>query len=635
MRYRAEIDGLRALAVVPVIFFHGGFSSFRGGFVGVDVFFVISGYLITSIILADLCDGKFSLLKFYERRARRILPALFFVMVSTIPFAYLWMMPDEFKNFGQSLLSTAVFSNNILLAVTSDYWSMTSEFKPFLHTWSLGVEEQYYMLFPLFVMLCWRHLARKTIYVLAALFFVSLVAAAWGVTTAPTTSFYILPTRAWEILMGALAAHHLTFSESVPRAGVVSQTLSLLGVTMLAYSVFVFDNNCLSPGLTTLVPTLGTTLIILFAVKGTILNRILVNGVLVKIGLISYSLYLWHQPLFALARVYSVSKPSSAVILILIALSFVLAYLSWRFLEAPFRNRAAVSRKAIVIFSGLGSLVFVVFGYYLNATYGMAWRAFDSQTRIQDMDKRTYNERVFRYKKDSFSSREKVKLLVIGNSFGRDFINMTLETFDIRNVDILYRDDMSDCIRPYKNSMSKALFNDADIIVIASGYNKNCVVSDVQFAKAHDKKILYVGTKDFGYNLNWIIRLPLDQRRNQYNQLSEDVVLMEREMAWNIPTENYVSLLSPVVKNGRIPITDNSGRILSADRKHVTKYGAIFFGEHSLRGSHYEEILENLIQKAKAGTMYCKPIISSVSVSKGHKETDRGTLHCPHGTIGR
>src|SRR5262245_4744949 len=154
MQYRREVDGLRAVAVVPVILFHAGFSAFSGGFVGVDVFFVISGYLITSIIMADLEAGKFSFMRFYERRARRILPALLSVMAATTPFAYAWMMPDEFKNFGQSLVATATFSNNILLALTTGYWALAAEFKPLLHTWSLGVEEQYYVIYPLVMILC-------------------------------------------------------------------------------------------------------------------------------------------------------------------------------------------------------------------------------------------------------------------------------------------------------------------------------------------------------------------------------------------------------------------------------------------------------------------------------------------------
>ena len=151
MKYRPEIDGLRALAVIPVILVHSGFELFSGGFIGVDLFFVISGYLITTIIIEDIEKKKFSIINFYERRARRILPALFFVMLVCIPFAWAWMLPDPLENFGQSLVASVLFVNNVLLLITSGYWELASEFKPLLHTWSLGVEEQYYLFFPLFL----------------------------------------------------------------------------------------------------------------------------------------------------------------------------------------------------------------------------------------------------------------------------------------------------------------------------------------------------------------------------------------------------------------------------------------------------------------------------------------------------
>ena len=173
----------------------------------------------------------------------------------------------------------------------------------------------------------------------------------------------------------------------------------------------------------------------------------------------------------------------------------------------------------------LGSLSFVVFGYYLNASYGMAWRIFDAQTNIQDVDKRFYNERAFRFKKDSFTSQDALKLLIIGNSFGRDFVNMTTETFDTKNIEIVYRDDLSDCIVPYRNPLTAVLFGSADVIVFASGdYRKDCVGTDVQFLEERGKNVFYVGTKNFGANLNWIIRLSPDERPNRYNRLPEATV---------------------------------------------------------------------------------------------------------------
>ena len=195
MKYRSEIDGLRALAVLPVIFFHAGFELFSGGFVGVDVFLVISGYLITTIIISEMSEGKFSILKFYERRARRILPALFFVMLVSLPFAWLWLTPKDLKDFGQSLIATSTFSSNILFWLESGYFDTATELKPLLHTWSLAVEEQYYILFPIFLLITWRLGLKWILSILAIILVISLGAAHWGAYNKPNAAFYLLPTR--------------------------------------------------------------------------------------------------------------------------------------------------------------------------------------------------------------------------------------------------------------------------------------------------------------------------------------------------------------------------------------------------------------------------------------------------------
>ena len=214
MKYRAEIDGLRALAVLPVILFHAGFEWFSGGFVGVDVFFVISGYLITTIIISEMAEGKFSIINFYERRARRILPALFFVMLACLPFAWLWLAPSDLRDFGQSLVAVSTFSSNILFWWESGYFDTAAELKPLLHTWSLAVEEQFYILFPLFLMLTWR-LGIKTILILLSIvFLISLGVAVWGTQYAThpkiiSGAFFLLPTRGWELLIGVFAAFYI------------------------------------------------------------------------------------------------------------------------------------------------------------------------------------------------------------------------------------------------------------------------------------------------------------------------------------------------------------------------------------------------------------------------------------------
>jgi peptidoglycan/LPS O-acetylase OafA/YrhL len=215
MKYRSEVDGLRALAVLPVILFHAGFTIFSGGFVGVDIFFVISGFLITTIIVDEMKQGCFSLLNFYERRARRILPALFFVMLCSLPFAWIWMLPQDLEFFSQSLVAVPLFFSNILFWYTSGYFETASELKPLLHTWSLAVEEQYYVLFPLLLMLVWKIGKKRIVLLLSLIAIVSLLTAQWGSTVHPSFTFYLLPTRSFEILIGALISFYINCNSRI------------------------------------------------------------------------------------------------------------------------------------------------------------------------------------------------------------------------------------------------------------------------------------------------------------------------------------------------------------------------------------------------------------------------------------
>jgi peptidoglycan/LPS O-acetylase OafA/YrhL len=374
LRYRPEIDGLRALAVLPVILFHAGFVIFPGGFVGVDVFFVISGYLITSIILSDIERDRFSLLNFYERRVRRILPALFFVMVVSIPFAWLWLMPADMKNFGQSVAAVTVFSSNFLFWKETGYFSPNSELKPLLHTWSLAVEEQYYLIFPIFMILAWRLGKKAIIPILLILSVGSLLFAQARVESAQAMTFFLLPTRGWEILLGALLAlgiHKNRFKE-FPRH--VDQVLSILGLLMIFFSIFFFSQLTPFPSLYTLVPTIGAMLVILSAREKTFAHRLLSNRVMVGIGLISYSAYLWHQPVFAFVRHRSFSEPSLLLMGFLSLLTIALAFLTWRYVERPFRNRANLRRSQVFALSALVGVAFISFGVYQHKTNGLGLR---------------------------------------------------------------------------------------------------------------------------------------------------------------------------------------------------------------------------------------------------------------------
>jgi peptidoglycan/LPS O-acetylase OafA/YrhL len=320
MQYRPEIDGLRAVAVLPVMLFHAGLGAFAGGFVGVDVFFVISGYLITSIILAELEQGCFSIKRFYERRARRILPALFLVLAVCVLLAQVWMLPDQFHEFSRATLSVVFFASNIFFWKSTDYFAPEAEENPLLHTWSLAIEEQFYIVFPVLMLLLWQA-GRNAVAVLVVLATVaSLALAQYGAYTSPLATFYLLPTRAWELGVGAICAFALH-----GRARREQPLLALLGFGLIVYAVFAFDGETPFASLYALVPVGGAALVILYGGSTRLVGRVLASGPLVGIGLVSYSAYLWHQPLFAFARVRLAVPPSTGLLLLLTGLSLILA----------------------------------------------------------------------------------------------------------------------------------------------------------------------------------------------------------------------------------------------------------------------------------------------------------------------
>ncbi|QDG39199.1 acyltransferase [Alteromonas mediterranea] len=391
MKYRPEIDGLRAVAVISVILFHAGLNAFSGGFVGVDIFFVISGYLITTIILSEKDNDAFSIINFYERRARRILPALFFIILVSLPFAYFLLLPEDLKDFSQSLISIVFFSSNILFWQETGYWGTANELKPMLHTWSLGVEEQYYIVFPLLLAALGRFRRHLLLPTLILLIVGSYLLCTNFVELAPTANFFLLPTRAWELGIGALVAYlYLYHQPSVNHISTnkVSQTLSLLGLSLIIFSIFEFDEKTPFPGNFALLPTVGTALLVLFATPKTIIGKLLSTKLLVSIGLISYGAYLWHQPIFAFARHYSLKNVPEYVFLLLSLLSLTLALFTWKYIEAPFRQRSTVKRKHIFQFSLYGSALTLAIGVLGHITFGFTSAPFTPSNHFFEVSKR-------------------------------------------------------------------------------------------------------------------------------------------------------------------------------------------------------------------------------------------------------
>lgn len=377
MKYRREIDGLRSFAVLPVIFYHAGIAPFSGGYIGVDVFFVISGFLITSLLADEMTTKRYSLLRFYERRARRLLPALVFVLgLSTIG-AFAVLSPPALVEYAKSLIASAMFVANVHFWLSSGYFAPTADEIPLLHIWSLAVEEQFYLIFPPLLFLLWRLSLRHRMTILWTAAVLSFLLCVIGIKDYPEATFFLLPTRAWELLAGSLCALHLQGRE---RSG--NGPLALGGLILILVAAVAFQESTPFPSHFALLPVGGTVLILRYAAPGQIAYRVLTWAPLVGIGLISYSAYLWHEPLLVLTDLYSYDPLGLPVRLGIVALTLVLAALTWRFVEQPFRGRTPSvlpGQKALLNASAASLIAMAALGYSGTITGG--WQALWDMTR--------------------------------------------------------------------------------------------------------------------------------------------------------------------------------------------------------------------------------------------------------------
>lgn len=360
-RYRPEIDGLRAVAVLAVVLFHAGAPGFAGGFVGVDIFFVISGFLITTIIAGQVERQSFSFAGFYERRARRILPAFFVMLAFCCIVAPVVLMPEDYQAFVDSVVASVLFVANMLFARHYDYFGQAPIFDPLLHTWSLGVEEQFYIGLPILLVIVHRLRPAWARGVVAILAVASLGLSIWLVQRQPMMAFYLAPMRAWELLLGSLLA--LGAVPAVHRR-LLPGMLTAAGLVLLAGSILLLSEDLPFPGVNALYPCLGAALVIHGEGHGgSAVGRLLRLHWLVFVGLISYSLYLWHWPLLVFAKYYIIRPLLPVETAGLVAAAFAMAVLSWRFVERPFRRSAGVlQRRAVFAAAGALMAMFVLVG---------------------------------------------------------------------------------------------------------------------------------------------------------------------------------------------------------------------------------------------------------------------------------
>jgi peptidoglycan/LPS O-acetylase OafA/YrhL len=375
--YRSDIDGLRAIAVIAVILFHAGIGGFSGGYVGVDVFFVISGFLITRILRKDHEAGRFSIARFYERRARRILPALLVVLLATLAGGYVFLLPFQYGDLGKSTLATLAFVSNIKFWRGAGYFDGAAEFTSLLHTWSLAVEEQFYIIFPLVLGVLLRIHPKWLGRLVAVTALLSLLLSTVGVYLSPSATFYLIPTRAWELLIGAALALDLVPRVRSPAA---REWLAAGGLVAILAAVAFYTPLTHFPGASALLPCVGTALI-LHAGRDRpgFVARLLGAKVPVFVGLISYSLYLYHFPIFVFARFWTAGELAAPTILGCIILTFVLATLSWRFVERPFRQSGHFTRNQIFAASIAGSAFIAALALVIVVGRGMPYR-FDART---------------------------------------------------------------------------------------------------------------------------------------------------------------------------------------------------------------------------------------------------------------
>ena len=371
MKYRAEIDGLRAIAVLSVILFHANFTLFSGGFVGVDVFFVISGYLITGIISKERAVKQFTFGHFYERRIRRIFPALFFMILCCIPVFWILMTPVDLKKFAQSIFATTIFGSNFLFwRESGGYFDTGAIWKPLHHTWSLAVEEQFYIFHPIFLLIIARFSRPYKGLIMLLAIIASLIASLYIIKIDSNANFYFLPSRLWELLIGAFIANMDIEAISSKIKPIISDLAAFFGIVMIMYAVFAFSSHTSHPSLWTAIPVGGTALVIAFGRAKGVVGFVLANKIFVEVGLISYSLYLWHYPVFVFARFYFLRDLEPAHYLLLIGTSIIMAYISYKFVESPFRKKNVFTRARLFTFFAAVSLIFIAIGFIGHKSNG-------------------------------------------------------------------------------------------------------------------------------------------------------------------------------------------------------------------------------------------------------------------------
>lgn len=607
--YRPDIDGLRAVSVLAVIFYHLGFSFVAGGYLGVDVFFVISGYVITLSVMSMLENDQFSILEFYNRRIKRIFPALAFMLLLTWIGAYFILLPDAFVDYSKSLASASAFASNIYFWKSINYFNAASDMKPLLHTWSLSVEEQYYIFMPVFLLIMYRFFNSRFLPVLAILITLSFILSCLSLTKAPTANFYLLPTRAWELLLGAFVAF-------IPQKQFIKpvflRVLSLIGAVLIVVPIVFYNHNLAFPAYGALAPCVGAALIIWvgsqhnLGVKGGV-SRILAIKPLVFVGLISFSLYLIHWPLIVFFKYYRLDVLTTLDITIILISTLVLALFSWQFIEKPFRYSKKITRTGVI--SG-GVLCFVFVGAI--GVYGIYSKGFDQrfpdyavETKFTEKSSRIGNcfflnaKNYTKWAADECkisgqSGHTKSKVLLWGDSFANHYVPGFIEHKDALMFD-LYQYTSAGC-PPMLSFSSMALpecddFNrnaidiiknfDINFVIISAKWTDyklrglSGISSTIELLDELSIPYLVIGqSPQYVIDVNALSYLKHREKDVGRWPISFDRSINE-ELASYIPDNRFIDPLNSICTESRC-LYKVSGRLMHSDYGHFSKFGSIF-----------------------------------------------------------
>ena len=621
--YRPEIDSLRALSVGAVIIYHAAIYNqlfLPGGYLGVDIFFVISGYLISSLIFREFFQtNTFIFQNFFERRARRILPALLFVILLTIPLALKYIYPVSLVDFSKSILSTLGFVSNLYFFFTGqEYAAESGLLKPLLHTWSLSVEEQFYILFPIILVLCFKYFKNYLLSIIIIGIMLSLLFAENLSIKNPSLNFYVLSSRAWELLLGSLVAL-LEIKYKKKNTLINSNIFVPIGLILIISSFFFYDESIAHPTFRSLPPVIGTVLILYFANSSSLVVRLMSLKLFSSIGLISYSLYLWHFPVFAFARLSFYGNNIKEYLFIGSSI-FILSILSYLFLEKPFRSKKRTSLKFLIIsiVSMYCILIFVSINIISNEGYK---DRFPNESKF-NLDNRKYKkERLLNNQEIGspiFKENNQKKVLIIGNSNAQDLFNslyLNKELFKNYQFSIIKSQVFCfeqffieetlcniDGIKKIKASKKiKNIFASSEVIVIGTAYKEKDFEKLDQiikrFKKLGKKVILTSQTPNFYYtNARTLVdhfyiknkRLPnetelLQLEEKKFNSIYDEMEKINKEVFKianinNLKVLNKQELLCRKELKRCFVLTNDKDK-MHEDGEHITLSGARFVGK--------------------------------------------------------